>query len=320
MRHYSIGEVCEILNIKPHILRYWEREIELLTPVKDRSGRRIYSFRDIQLLFRLRYLIYTKKYTVEGAKKKLLDELDGKQGNLKAEIMIQRDNLLSLLTRVKEEQKKADSFLPGTGKDSVFNPIVVTGRSGSVLQAERISRGREVYHDISLISLIFKQDPPEEILLSRTAGALAALEADGFIPAEWRVLVSPVQEKPVAERLRLHREQGKTPVPFIDVIPGKAGMKDIAEYCRLKITGRFAAFNFLPKPEFAGAFVQIRGDIGCPGKFISSPEQGIFQPGGGWLVNRDFFVETVESSDNNSIRQFTDFFGYTDKSMVYVIE
>ncbi|MFP4383098.1 MAG: MerR family transcriptional regulator [Spirochaetia bacterium] len=320
MRHYSIGEVCEILKIKPHILRYWEKEIELLTPVKDRSGRRIYSFRDIQLLFRLRYLIYTKKYTVEGAKKKLLDELDGKQGNLKAEIMLQRDNLLSLLSKIKEEQKKADSFLPEFKQNPAFNPIVVTGRPGSSLQAERISRGREVYPRISVISLICKRDRGDEKFLSRTAHALLELEEDGFKPAEWRVLVSPGQEKQIKDRQDISGEKGTLLEPVIDVLSGDSGMRDIAEYCRLKLRGNMAAFDFLPQPEFAGAFVQVCADIGCPGQFISSREEGIFLPEGGWIVNRDFFVETVQSSDNNSIRQFTDFFGYTDKSMVYVIE
>ena len=57
--------------MKPHVLRYWEQEIPLLSPRKDHRGNRTYSEGDLNLLFRIRYLLYEKRYTIEGAREEL---------------------------------------------------------------------------------------------------------------------------------------------------------------------------------------------------------------------------------------------------------
>ena len=57
MSHFTIGEVCRALEVKPHIVRYWEQEIGILSPSKDLAGRRIYTLGDFQLLFRIKYLV-----------------------------------------------------------------------------------------------------------------------------------------------------------------------------------------------------------------------------------------------------------------------
>lgn len=84
MSRYSIGKICEILDTKPHILRYWEQEIPLLSPRKSRSGRRIYSEADLHLLFRIRYLVQAKGYTLTGAGKRLVEDtiLDSRNGSV----------------------------------------------------------------------------------------------------------------------------------------------------------------------------------------------------------------------------------------------
>lgn len=74
MQFFSIGEVEKITGIKAHVLRYWEEKVCLLQPQKDTSGRRIYSNRDIDFIFKLDYLINKQKYTVEGAANELLNK------------------------------------------------------------------------------------------------------------------------------------------------------------------------------------------------------------------------------------------------------
>ena len=96
MKRLGIGEICRLLDIKPHILRYWEAEIPLLDPPKDTGGRRVYGDRELNLLYRLRYLIQEKRYTVEGAKLALLDELAGGREDEKALVGAVRSRLLEV--------------------------------------------------------------------------------------------------------------------------------------------------------------------------------------------------------------------------------
>lgn len=69
--YYSIGEVGEMVGIKPHVLRYWESEFSILAPSKNRAGNRIYKEKDILIVRFIKDLLYNKKFTVEGAKQKL---------------------------------------------------------------------------------------------------------------------------------------------------------------------------------------------------------------------------------------------------------
>ncbi|MFQ5889913.1 MAG: MerR family transcriptional regulator [Gemmatimonadota bacterium] len=69
--YYSIGEVCELANLKPHVLRYWESQFRALRPSKNRAGNRVYRRKEIKLIQLLRHLLYTERYTIEGAKQKL---------------------------------------------------------------------------------------------------------------------------------------------------------------------------------------------------------------------------------------------------------
>jgi len=74
---YSIGEVAELLQLKPYVLRYWETEFKKLTPKKSFTGQRTYKVRDIQLASTIKKLLYEDKYTIAGAVQKL-EELDAK--------------------------------------------------------------------------------------------------------------------------------------------------------------------------------------------------------------------------------------------------
>lgn len=69
--YYSISEVCEIVGLKPHVLRYWETQFGPLNPSKNRSGNRVYQRKEIKLILLVKHLLYEEKYTVEGARAKL---------------------------------------------------------------------------------------------------------------------------------------------------------------------------------------------------------------------------------------------------------
>jgi len=98
---YTIGEICDLLGIKQHVLRYWEKEIPLLSPQKTLSGRRIYSKKDLQLLFRLKYLLYERKYTLTGAKDKIWEEIQKRDPNITSRIAEIRSDLVDVLRRVR---------------------------------------------------------------------------------------------------------------------------------------------------------------------------------------------------------------------------
>ena len=69
--YYRIGEVCEIVGVEPHVLRYWETEFPSLAPPKNRAGQRTYRPKDIELLLTIRKLLYEEGYTIAGARKQL---------------------------------------------------------------------------------------------------------------------------------------------------------------------------------------------------------------------------------------------------------
>jgi len=72
---YKIGEVCEIADIPPHVLRYWETEFPSLKPVKNSAGQRVYRPRDIDLVLTIRRLLYEEGFTISGARKKIREGL-----------------------------------------------------------------------------------------------------------------------------------------------------------------------------------------------------------------------------------------------------
>ena len=80
---FSIGEVCALTDLKPHVLRYWESQFRFLSPAKNRSGNRVYKSREVELIMLVKHLLYTEKYTIEGARQRI--EQYRKSGDLKAQ-------------------------------------------------------------------------------------------------------------------------------------------------------------------------------------------------------------------------------------------
>jgi DNA-binding transcriptional MerR regulator len=74
---FSIGEVCELTDLKPHVLRYWESQFKFLNPAKNRSGNRVYQRREVELILLVKHLLYTEKYTIDGARQKVEEQRKG---------------------------------------------------------------------------------------------------------------------------------------------------------------------------------------------------------------------------------------------------
>ncbi len=95
---YSIGDVEELAGIRQNVLRYWETVIPGFAPRKDLGGRRVYTERDFEIILRLKYLIYEKKFTIEGARNEILHETEAYE--TKAEAMSAIRELRGELTKL----------------------------------------------------------------------------------------------------------------------------------------------------------------------------------------------------------------------------
>jgi DNA-binding transcriptional MerR regulator len=71
---FKIGEVCEIVGVQAHVLRYWESEFPMLQPQKNRAKQRTYRRKDVEMALRIKELLYDEGFTIAGAKKKLMGE------------------------------------------------------------------------------------------------------------------------------------------------------------------------------------------------------------------------------------------------------
>jgi DNA-binding transcriptional MerR regulator len=96
---FSIGDVCQLTDLKPHVLRYWESQFRFLNPAKNRSGNRVYQRREIELIMLVKHLLYNEKYTkytIEGARRRI--EEYRRTGLLKSEarFALQRETIENL--------------------------------------------------------------------------------------------------------------------------------------------------------------------------------------------------------------------------------
>ena len=115
--YYSIGEVKEITGLEQHVLRYWETEFSMLRPKKNNRGQRTYQKKDIELILRIKDLLYTRKYTIAGAKKAL------KKGS-QVDIVVEKSNeeIMIFLKRVHNELLSLQKNLRGEKHDDLFGP------------------------------------------------------------------------------------------------------------------------------------------------------------------------------------------------------
>ena len=79
-RLFKIGEVCKMADVQPYVLRYWESEFPALAPNKSGGGQRLYSQREIDIIMRIKQLLYSEGFTIAGAKKKLGEPFEVAEG------------------------------------------------------------------------------------------------------------------------------------------------------------------------------------------------------------------------------------------------
>lgn len=73
-KYFRIGEVSQLIGVEPYVLRYWESEFAIIKPVKSGSGHRVYSRKDVEALNTIRHLLHVERFSIKGAKKKLLEK------------------------------------------------------------------------------------------------------------------------------------------------------------------------------------------------------------------------------------------------------
>ncbi len=89
-RYFTIGEVSELCDVKPHVLRYWEQEFAQLKPMKRRGNRRYYQHHEVLMIRRIRDLLYDQGFTISGARNKLHDIVQAERDKRKAgEVMLE---------------------------------------------------------------------------------------------------------------------------------------------------------------------------------------------------------------------------------------
>ncbi len=91
--YFRIGEVGDLVGVEPHVLRYWESEFPSVGPKKSDTGHRMYRRKEVQLLLKIKHLLYEKKYTIEGARQYLLNE--AKMGRRKRPVRVEQQDLFS---------------------------------------------------------------------------------------------------------------------------------------------------------------------------------------------------------------------------------
>ncbi len=100
--YYSIGEVCDLTGLKAHVLRYWETQFQLLHPTKNRAGNRVFRPKEIELILLVKHLLYEQKFTIGGARQKLLDMRKGGEILAVSRDMVDREFLAGMKQELKQ--------------------------------------------------------------------------------------------------------------------------------------------------------------------------------------------------------------------------
>ncbi len=147
---YKIGEACKRLDVQPYVLRYWETEFPALSPNKSKSGQRVYSEKDLQVIARVKELLYDEGYTISGAKKKLEGELAS--GGIRS---------TTALAAVEEAQKEGKAAAKSQNKSRSAAAKKVD--SVSAKQVEKLRQGvREALKEThEILALLDSRSPSD---------------------------------------------------------------------------------------------------------------------------------------------------------------
>lgn len=134
---FKIGDVAEVVGVKPHVLRYWESEISALRPLKTRGAHRMYRRCDIELACLVRRLLHEEGYTLSGAKKRIhelarqrgsagvLDPQAAREADLRLELVQVRADLYGLLAEIDESSAKPTEASTGVATVMAVVPKTV---------------------------------------------------------------------------------------------------------------------------------------------------------------------------------------------------
>jgi DNA-binding transcriptional MerR regulator len=111
---FRIGEVADLTGVPPYVLRYWESEFKLLRPRKNHAGQRVYRKQDIELVLRIKRLLYEDRLTLEGAKKRLQQESRTRTQQL--ELAAPDAQTLELLRGLRQRLERMRGILRGSGE------------------------------------------------------------------------------------------------------------------------------------------------------------------------------------------------------------
>ncbi len=114
--YYRIGEVSQISGLKPHVLRYWESEFRMIKPYKTGSLQRLYRKRDLDLILKIKKLLYQEGFTIAGAKKKIrgLEREESRSLRLNTKEHGAEGEERRLLSLIREELQGIKEILEGS--------------------------------------------------------------------------------------------------------------------------------------------------------------------------------------------------------------
>lgn len=163
---FKIGEVCDLVGVQAHVLRYWETEFPMLSPQKNRSGQRTYRRRDVEIALRIKELLYDELFTIAGAKKKLQSEL-------------RESSRLKIVHSAPEPAQKEVFFKP-VQSPSPAQPITPPAPIEEAFEPENIEQNYlEQYEDTTEFSDDFSEEVSDEpvVMTDERREALKSLAA-----------------------------------------------------------------------------------------------------------------------------------------------
>ena len=191
---FKIGEVCDITGVQAHVLRYWESEFPMLAPQKNRAGQRTYRKRDVEMVLRIKELLYEDQYTIAGAKKKLTSELRG-ASKLK---VVTPEMSAQIAAQQQAEAETASAYEP-SAPEPAHEPDFVVRAEAAISEPPTEATGYAVTDErrlairrlrVQMRELLVLRGVPTDLLVRAEKGAPVILGRDALRP--FRLSFDPV--------------------------------------------------------------------------------------------------------------------------------
>lgn len=160
---FRIGDVADLVGIKPYVLRYWETEFPMIAPTKSASGHRVYRKVDVEMVMLIKHLLYDKRFSIEGAIKHIRE--------LKREGVL-KDSLKAVLeARLPDPEPVQAAPAPAVAPPTFqiapppFEPVRMTAAAVSVVSEEKRARAIQLARELQEMS-----ETPVEVFFTRAKG------------------------------------------------------------------------------------------------------------------------------------------------------